>query len=238
MQLTVKFSYVEQVIPPRCRKPRPQRFDDGVIDLYVREVTGEQAPVAIISREKDLVTDALLAPIEYRWFDGRLWTDRRVMCCTAKGAHRYPELGTTLDLVNTYSLLVRHELGIFVAVAKGRKAIAEHLEQCAGDWLMIDGQLYQPAGEPMYLVMTFGLGNDHGGTALGENDFLNSNIKPEAYFSLLELEKARDYARKVAANRGDTRKVSTDPSFQFQVLITEAIQWKNPAAGDDTGEAA
>lgn len=238
MQLTVKFSYVEQVIPPRCRKPRPQRFDDGLIELHVREVTGEQAPVAIISREKDLVTDALAAPIEYRWFEGRLWTDRRVMCCTAKGEHPYPELGTTLNLVNTCSMLVRHDLGIFVAVAKGRKAIAEHLEQCARDWLMIDGQRYQPAGEPMYLVMTFGLGNDHGGTALGENDFLNSNIKPEAYFSLLELEKARDYARKVAANRGDTRKVSTDPSFQFQVLITEAIQWKNPAAGDDTGEAA
>lgn len=238
MQLTVKFSYVELVIPPRCRKPRPRRYDDGLIELHVREVTGEQAPVAIISREKDLVTDTLLAPIEYRWFEGRLWTDRRVMCCTAKGEHPYPELGTTLDLVNTGSMLVRHDLGIFVAVAKGQRAIAEHLEECARNWLIVDGQLYQPAGEPMYLVMTFGLGNDHGGTALGENDFLNSNIKPEAYFSLLELEQARDYARKVAANRGDTTKVSIDSGFQFQVLITEAIQWKNPAAGDDTGKAA
>nr|AVE21282.1 Hypothetical protein [Pseudomonas aeruginosa] len=80
----------------------------------------------------------------------------------------------------------------------------------------------------MYVVMTFGLSNNHGGTSLHCTDFLNANIKDSSYFSILEFDRALEYARQVAANRGDTIKFSVDPGFEFQVLIPKAVQWKNP----------
>lgn len=238
MELTVHYSYVEQVIPPRCRKPRPQRFDDGVALLAIREVTAEQAPVAIVSSEKDYHSDAYLEPVVYRWFEGRLWTDSNVSNCSRRRASCYPDLGMSLNLVKDSAVLSNTALGIYVCTHEGKQGIADYLQACAQDWLLIDGQLHRPAGEPMYLVMTFGMGGNHGGTALTTDDFLNPNIRVEAYFSLLELEQATEYALKLASERGDTKKVSTESGFNFELLIPEAIQWKNPVAGDDTAKAA
>ncbi|MNJ77790.1 hypothetical protein D3C77_753750 [compost metagenome] len=74
--------------------------------------------------------------------------------------------------------------------------------------------------------MTFGLSNNHGGTSVLCTDFSNSNIKEEAYFSLLQLEQAQQYAASIASARGDTTSFSADPGFSFEVLIPEAIQVK------------
>jgi hypothetical protein len=239
MELTVNYSYVEQITPPRCRKPRPQRFDDGVAVLSIREVTAVQAPIAIMGTEKDYETGADLEPVIYRWFDSRLWTDSTVLYCSRRQPDRYPSIGQTLNLVNDNTVHSKPQLGIYVCAHEGKVGIAKHLASVANDWLIIDGQMHRPAGEPMYVVMTFGMSHNHGGTAMLCSDFLNSNIESEAYFSLLEKEAATEYTMQVATNRGDSVKFSTDPGFQFEVLITEAIQWKNPSPQvDDTAQAA
>ncbi len=239
MELTVNYSYIEQIIPPRCRNPRPTRFDDGVAVLSIREVTSEQAPVAIIGSEKDYQSDDYLEPVVYRWFEGRLWTNCAVSSCSRRRATNYPAIGPTLNLVKDSAVLSDTALGIYVCAREGRQGIAGYLQACTRDWLIIDGQLHRPAGEPMYLVMTFGLGGNHGGTALLTDDFLNPNIRVEAYFSLLELEQATEYALKIASERGDTEKVSTESGYKFELLIPEAIKWKNPALrADDTAQAA
>ena len=67
MQLTVKYTYVENIIPARCRNPRRARFDDGLEVVNLREILREAAPVAIIS-----ASNSSEPPIEYRWFDGQL----------------------------------------------------------------------------------------------------------------------------------------------------------------------
>jgi len=239
MELTVNYSYVERITPPRCRKPRLQRFNDGVAILSIHEVTAAQAPTAIIVTEKDRVTVSGTEQVIYRWFEGRLWTDTAVSGCSRRSEDRYPVLGPVLNLVNDSAVLSDYPLGIYACAHAGKQGIADYLAGEANDWLIIDGQLHRPAGEPMYVVMTFGLSSNHGGTALMCSDFLNPNIWPEAYFSLLEKEAATEYTMRVARNRGDSVKFSTDPGFQFEVLITEAIQWKNPSPQvDDTAQAA
>lgn len=238
MQCTINYSYVAQVIPPRCRQPRAQRYDDGVAVVSIREVTGEQAPVAILGAQMDFESGNYMEAVSYRWFGGRLWADVPVHGCSRRRAVRYPAMPTELNLVTDSAILSNTELGIYVGAHEGKDCIAAHLQACSTDWLIIDGQLHRTAGEPMYVAMTFGLGHNHGGTSLLTDDHLNPNIKAEAYFSLLERDQANAYTLAIASNRGDTVKVSTDPGFQFEVLIREAIQWKNPAACDDTGKAA
>lgn len=238
MQLTVNYSYVEQVIPPRCRKPRPQRFDDGVFTIDICEVTAEQAPVAILGFEKDEHDQDVSNPIVYRWHAGRLWTSCPVYACSRRGTDLYGSLGPVLSLVKDTAMLSHPELGIYVCVYEGRDGVAAHIAEAAEDLLIIDGQLHRPAGEPLYVVMTFGLSNDHGGTSMLCADHLNPNIRPESYFSLLEHAEAIEYTRKVALARGDTRMCCTSPSHRFEVLLPDAIQWKNPSPEADVIEGA
>jgi len=227
MQLTVNYSYVEQIVPPRCRKPRPQRFDDGVAVLNIREVTTEQAPVAIIGIEQDAAGEHTHEPVAYHWFDGKLWTNCPLSDCSRDRS--YQQLGHTLDLVTDSSTVFHAETGIYVSLYDGKEVIAKYLSGVANGLLIIDGQLHRPAGEPRYRVMTFGLSHNHGGTFLSCANGLNPNLKPEAYFSLLELNEAIEYTRKVAEARGDTVKVGFEPGFRFEVLIPQAVQWKNPS---------
>ncbi|QHF00420.1 hypothetical protein LCG56_28940 (plasmid) [Pseudomonas cannabina pv. alisalensis] len=234
MQLTVKYSYVESIIPPRCRNLRRVRFDDGLEVVTLREITREAAPVAIIS-----ASDSSEPPIEYRWFDGHLWTSCSVYGCSRQ-AHTsggtdydYPAPGPELSLVTDSVSMSRHDIGIFVSVSEGKLAIAEYLQRWAQSLIFIDGQVYRPAGEPRYVVMTFGLSNNHGGTAVLCTDISNTNIKEQSYFSILQLEQAKDYADRIAAARGDTTKFNADPGYTFEVLIPEAVQIRNDYKQED-----
>lgn len=229
MILTIDYSYIQHVTPPRCRKPRPTRFDDGVAEVTICEVTSEQAPVAIISRK---LSGLGAEPVRYRWFDGRLWTDTPILDCERRRQDSlYTLPGSTLSLITDSASLTHHALGISVCAWEGKQGIMEYLHAWAADNLLVDGQLYRPAGEPRFVVMTFGLSNNHGGTALLCTDYFNSNIRADAYFSLLEKSAADEYAQQVALERGDTKKFSTDPGYAFEVLIPEAVQWKRPADG-------
>lgn len=42
MKITLPYTYTEDVVPPRCRKPRPQEFADK-ITLTIREVSAAMA---------------------------------------------------------------------------------------------------------------------------------------------------------------------------------------------------
>lgn len=228
MQLTVKYTYVENIIPPRCRNPRRARFDDGLEVVNLREILREAAPVAIIS-----ASNSSEPPIEYRWFDGQLWTSCSVYGCSRQARtsggtdYDYAAPGTELSLVTDSVSMSRHDLGIFVSVSEGKVAIAEYLHGWAKTLILIDGQVYRPAGEPRYVVMTFGLSNNHGGTAVLCTDISNTNIKAQSYFSVLQFEQAKDYALRIATARGDTTKFSADPGYTFEVLIPEAVRIRN-----------
>ncbi|MCS8479335.1 hypothetical protein N0575_14355 [Pseudomonas aeruginosa] len=231
MNVTFTYSYNHSIVPPRCRLPRTVREHDGLITVEIREIPPEQAPVAIISRN---TSDQGHDPVEYRTFEGCLWTNCKLFAGArdnkAEGGpnatHRMPE--PEISLVTESVTLSHWEQGIYIGAYQGKAGIGEYLERWARDRIIIDGQLFLPVGEPMYVVMTFGLSNNHGGTSLHCTDFLNANIKDSSYFSILEIDQALEYARQVAANRGDTIKFSVDPGFEFQVLIPKAVQWKNP----------
>ncbi|MFJ3109933.1 hypothetical protein [Pseudomonas putida] len=230
MLLTIRFSYIADVIPPRCRNPRPVRFDDGVEVVTLREIEALAAPVAIISTKAD---GPVPVRIEYRWFEGQLWTSCSVFACqrqaqTSGGADfEYSSPGTELSLITDSATLSDHRLGIYVSSSVGQEAIGQYLQHWARGLIYIDGTLYRPAGEPRYVVMTFGLSNNHGGTSVLCTDYANSNIKEDAYFSLFQLAQAQQYAGRIAAARGDTKSFRSDPGLSFQVLIPKAIQIAN-----------
>ncbi len=200
MNLTIPYSYTESVIPKRCRKPRDVRFD-SCLDINVREVTEHDAPIAIIEHDSLREDD----PLCFRWFDGKLWTNSSTFCRT-DGLY-----GDAVDYFRSDWYKTQSD------------AIAQ-LNECADRMIIINGQTFRTAGEPRYVVMTFGLGCNHGGTALMVDHSYNSNIGKTRYYRVDQREEAILEAERVAIARGDTKNVPIRPHANFDVFIPESIQ--------------
>jgi len=200
MKLTIPYSYTESVIPKRCRKPRDVRFDSS-LDIDIREVSENDAPVAIIEHESLREDD----PLYFRWFDGKLWTNSS----TFRRAD-----GLYGEAINYF----RSDW------YKTQSEVIDQLNECADRIIIINGQTFQTAGEPRYVVMTFGLGCNHGGTALTVDHSYNSNIGKTRYYRIDQREEAILEAERVATSRGDSKNVPIHPHAYFDILIPESIQ--------------
>ena len=117
------------------------------------------------------------------------------------------------------------------------QAIEQHRET-AEQYLLVDGTVWQCTGEPMYEVCTFGLGHNHGGTALMITNHFNSNCKWTSYFTALQHEEAIEAAVKVALARGDTESVEgiQNKRYRIEVLDPAAVR-ADPKAWGGKGDS-
>lgn len=234
MKIKILFSYVENEIPHRCRLARPVRYHDGEIELDIPEIESNEAPVAIRSNGKTNIDDTPFQ-LEYNWWKNRLWTNVEsdgIEPCFDKETKvptHFLQYPSTLDL-RSDSRLENFDFGIYLANASSSKQQAiNYLKEWSSDQLIIDGNRYQPTGEPRYVVMTFGLGRNHGATACMMDARKNPNIGDSAYFNLLERDKAIERATEVAMNRGDSKSLPIAPHGpSWEVLIPEAIRLNIP----------
>lgn len=229
MKIQIQFSYTEHVVPKGCRKVRPVMFHDGVLEQDIVSVSGEDAPVAIRSKPVDVYGNST-QEVEYRWYQGKLWTSLRLCHCRPSPVSAH---GTDWD----YELLpevldLRHD----VHVPYGIKQLFHYtpnlpsvdaetaLTLGLSRYMLIDGVPHCTASEPRYVIRTFGLGGNHGGTSVFADDFYEVGM---VNFSLLDRDKALQYAEKVAAGRGDTNSIPAQLPDQFEVLIPEAIRFSH-----------
>lgn len=83
----------------------------------------------------------------------------------------------------------------------------EMAQQEASQYVFFNGHFWEACGEPRYLVQTFGLGFNHGGTSIFIEYRYNPNIAASAYFSALERQRAIDKGIRTAQARGDTEDI-------------------------------
>jgi len=243
MQVKILFSYVENIVPPRCRNPRPVRFHDGELKIKIQEIEGHEAPVAIRGHGSLLRNPELNYTLVYRWWRGLLWSPLRIDSGQPRGLSAgdedwaYKPWPAVLDLRTENAMLQSHEYDLSVCAHEGRHAIESYFKRAARSHVLIDGVAHRPAGEPRYVVMTFGLGRNHGGTACMVADYYNSNIRREAYFHLLEREQAIKYATEIAIAREDTKSLPIQPHGpSWEVLIPDAIRVPSNAEKQVQGE--
>ena len=93
------------------------------------------------------------------------------------------------------------------------------------EYLLVDGELYTQTTEPRYCIYTFGLGHNHGGTALSVDYGYNPNISKDCYFSALDGEKAVKEANETAARRGDTKDIGRFKA-EITVYMPELVKVK------------
>lgn len=229
MQVRIPYTFTTQVVPPRCRKARAQA-QEAHITLTVREVTLDQAPVAFREHTKtwDSGAEAYVpTTVEYRWFGKRLWIrDRFRRSCQdpyetqtteAFQADPYPY---RLDQASAFP-----DYLTYASQAENR----QRLMAWARGILFIGGERWTEAEEPRYIVMTFGLGHNHGigwGTSLSTDTGYNANIPRDRYYRIDQYPAAVQAATEIATRRGDTKALPIEGQepARFEILIPEAVR--------------
>lgn len=224
MKITIPYEYAKEIIPKRCRKPRPVNFKSQ-ISVSIREVNGEQAPIAI--REYGQRYNGKVEAYEpsvtvYRWYAGKLW----VLHSFNRYSHGDYETQNSQQFMEdpypmTEGLPYYHS---YASQQENRCRIMAW----ARNVLLIDGMRWQQIDEPRYVIHTFGLGHNHGhpGTSLSSTNSYNPNISKVRYFRVDQHGLALNTAINIALNRGDDKAVPfiNESHERFEILIPEAIR--------------
>ena len=209
--VTIKENYYCAYIP--SARSQKYAFDEveGEFKVNVQSVSGNEAPVAFrlsdYSHRENNDT-------EIRWYQGKLWRKFIQHNCDT----REYEQAQAEDLPR----IVSSVFGVPHGHARSREVLMKKYREEAKRYLLIDGAVWGETGEPRYVVNTFGLGHNHGGTGLFVEEYYNQNIAASNYFSALDGDKAVAYANRVAERRGDTNDVGKFEKM-IEVLIPEAV---------------
>jgi len=213
MRIPVTVEYREAYLPtPRCRKYR-YRDTKKEVNVNVREVPSEKAPVAmlVLGYNDDYTKEVYT---EYRYYGGKFYTPAK----WSEFNH-----GKTGPL--PVNMLHRYIYGNYDYWNHDFYANRKAYQDDARRFLIIDGEVWHERGEPRYCIYTFGLGHNHGGTSLSVDNYYNCNIGKSRYFSALDGELAVQKANEVAAGRGDTNDVGHFKQ-QIKVLMPETVKVK------------
>ena len=230
MIFNVSYRHDETYLPtPRCRKLR-HREAHGSMEVDVRYIFKEQANPAFRVTEFDMHASDFVVYTIYQ-YAGTLWklALKDNFCCGAP--HEPATVEELRDIFDRYHSHCQHgQLGSL-------EEEANRVYEYAKDFLLIDGELYRPCGEPIYNITTFGLGHNHGGTGFFVEYNYNPNLSHRSYFNALHRTDAIAYAVKVATERGDTNSVPRlqNPRYNIEVLDASAIH-RNPAKDHGDGD--
>lgn len=222
MKFDAKIKYQEEYLPTRRHRiPRVREIEE-IVPVELRELKKADAPLAMVVTNyksyldadgKDqfgLVDTPVLAVGE------NLFTRKRNM----SGALDKGPYSLEAFIKDAYDYQSRR----FPWCSKTKEAALEVLQDFVGSHILIDGELFDQVGEPRYLVSTFGLGHNHGGTAMFIENFYNPNISKNNYFNALQREEAIAYATTVATRRGDTESLGKFDDINIQVFMPEMFR--------------
>lgn len=116
-----------------------------------------------------------------------------------------------------------------------RTEVIKMVKEQAAEYLIIKNEVWIRCGEPRYVIITFGLGHNHGGTGLFVETGYNPNISNSRYFNALQGKEAVEEAKRVARGRGDTDSVRLMYEM-IKVHLTEAVKC-NPKEEHGEGNA-
>lgn len=98
--------------------------------------------------------------------------------------------------------------------------------------LIIDGEVWGEGDEPLYQTVCFGMGSNHGGTALMVSTGAGQQgPRDTCFFPADALQDAIEYTERTATNRGDSNNLPIKPHEIITVHVPEAVTVRNPNYG-------
>lgn len=240
MILKIDFTYEEKYLrTSRCRKPLA-RTREEIYELAIKELAKAECPIAAVVHDMKSVYEGATTTADfegngeykmfaepYRVHNGKFYKFCRASygaaISTAQTELKYVIADIKSDLYR-YSLYEKENLfsDKSVYISDNLSEIVDNMQARANKYISLDGELWKECGEPRYVVNTFGLGHNHGGTAMFIEEFYNSNISSKNYFNAVDRDKAITYAKETAIARGDTDSVKRIGQMEnIEVLIPE-----------------
>lgn len=205
--ITADISYSPFRTPPRCRKPR-QIAETFTYRMSIPSVTGDDAPVAV-----------QLPAGSYGFTELRAWNGALYGQVTVNGNPDSAGViagSDQLPAVMKFNSFGEHEKD---------QAIAD-FERSRANLLIIDGEVWSFTEEPVYRILTLGMGSNHGGTVVDIRAWAAGLYSPARCFSVLEPAAAIAAAIETALGRGDTASVETIKEVpRVTVLIPTALSY-------------
>jgi len=208
MKIKTWIKYEESYLPPRCRKLR-YRACEEYVDINLREIA----------------TDALQLAFEDNSYQGKgkiFFFNRRLWCKAPRNmfiAERHGTMTALEELIwerANCGRYFRFSWDRQCGLDTSRDGVIKAARKDMRNYIVVNGELYVVTSEPRYVVNTFGLGCNHGGTGLFVEYHYNPNIRKDNYFSALDGKDAVAYANKIAAGRGDTNDVG---KFKEMIVV-------------------
>lgn len=221
MKIETTIKYYEGYIPPKCRKTRYKEVFKSVW-VNIPETTFDRLKLAFIDNWNNW---------EIYLYNGKLYKKTFFNISTAydktitnalddlimwrkRGSQYYAKRKNLVCDFNDY------------ANYETRKDIVKRLKKEMSQYLIVDGILYEMViGKPYYNIYTFGLGNNHGGTAL----FVSYSTAPKQIvkqskgmsFCINDTDKAIAKAIQIASNRGDTKYIDMIKKPKIDIKIPD-----------------
>lgn len=205
MKFTVEYDYTQNFLPTKRHRNLRIRKMHGKVDVKVKELTETEFPVAFIVHELQDVYEGMKSYDDYENCKGeyKMFAEE---IRTYKGELRTPVRIThgaaisTLFRDYTYILenieyLLRNKSGLnkfdnypytdnadefteqSIIINDNKKEVEKYIKNHIKSYIYFDGKFWSVCNEPMYMVNTFGLGHNHGGTVMPE--MVKANPKKE-----------------------------------------------------------
>lgn len=258
MLIKVPFVYQASIIPAKCRKPRTQYIRD-VAGVTIADL--DDAVLAASWQKEKRYSDEMY---EYQLFycHGAFWEElshspasrvpehtvsleewlQRISDPTAYGnpfgGHA---LAASRQAQSLYSHLpsrerVKEKMGIREYLGDNRSEEEKTIFETALRYGVREGRMFVKRNEPVYRVMTFGLGANHGATALVLDSEVSSHGSDGTHhFNLNDLDKAIRAATFQAELRKDTNSLPMKPDTKVTIHYPEAFTF-NPFSRQNLDE--
>ena len=243
MRLNVVYFYVKKFLPSKRHRKLREKQEWGICPVDIKEVSECEFPVAFIVHDyasvyedaenyrdfEDKKGDYRPFAEEIRTFGGRLFKMVRVTYGAAISLIPLSKKEIQRELerdVREQCMLHEEPFSATSIVVSDNSCEQENKVRVkAGKYLYFNNAFWQECNEPRYVINTFGLGHNHGGTGFFVEDYYNHNIPKSNYFNALQREEAIAYGKAVAKARGDTESIpQLGENCNIEVLMPELVK--------------
>lgn len=243
MKININYYYTQEYLPTRRhRKTRIRELNDTVT-VNTTELTAEEFPVAFIVHDMKDVCDGATSYMDFenkeshygmfaeeiRTYKGNLYMPVRITHGAAISTLFEDSSYVKENLERMYRSHWYDKANDFsensIIIRDTSKAIRKELIKAGKHYLYFDGKYWSKCAEPRYVINTFGLGHNHGGTGFFIEYHYNPNISSDNYFNALQREEAIRYGKSVATRRGDTESVDRIGKYDnIEVIMPEMVK--------------
>lgn len=256
MKTKVNYYYQQKFLPTKRHKKIKSRNIEDIVYVDYTELSKDEFPIAFIIHDMKSVQEGMKSYDDYkseecnfRMFDeeirtykGKLYMPVRVTHGTAISTIFENEsyMIKNLEYMATKDWSCENENEFSeesVVIEDNKKSIVQMLKKHAKKYIFCDGRFWHVCSEPRYVINTFGLGHNHGGTGFFIEYGYNSNISNKNYFNALQRNEAIAYGKSVAIGRGDTESVDGIGKYDnIEVIMPEMVKL-NPKKDHGEGNA-